>query len=105
MEPKRRARKRKQPKKPASKSASDSGKPKGARKASGTGAVAMLARIYDEGFFSEVRTINDIVEHCGTNLARKIKSNEVSGKLGRMVRDGDLTRKKNKDGQYEYKKA
>lgn len=63
---------------------------KPARKSSGgTGAVATLVKVYDEGFFSSARTINDILRHCETNLARRIKANEISGKLARMVRSGD----------------
>ena len=50
------------------------------------------------------RTINDLIEHCKHNLARTFKANEFSGKLGRMVRNSELTRKKNTDKQYEYKK-
>ena len=75
------------------------------RRSTGAGAVATLGSIYDAGFFSKPRAIKDILDHCETNLARKIKANEISGKLGRMVRNGELTRAKNSDGQYEYKKA
>lgn len=71
---------------------------------SGTGAVALLLRLYSDGFFSTPRTINDICTHASTNLARKIKPNEISGKLGRMVRENELARKKNADNQYEYSK-
>lgn len=81
----------------------DTTKPK--RKSSGSGAVATLGSIYEAGFFAKPRAIKDVLEHCETNLARKIKANEISGKLGRMVRNGELTRAKNSDGQYEYKKA
>ena len=77
---------------------------KGKRKSSGTGAVATVASIHDAGFFSKPRAIKDILEHCETNLARKIKANEISGKLGRMVRNGELTRNKNADGQYQVEK-
>jgi hypothetical protein len=70
----------------------------------GTGAPATLTQLLAGTFFDKPRTINDIVEHCRHNLARTFKANEFSGKLGRMVRDGELTRKKNADKQYEYKK-
>lgn len=80
-------------------------KSQGKRKPSGSGAIATLVSIYEEGYFSKQRAIKDIVEHCETNLARKIKSTDISGKLGRMVRNGELTRTKNSDGQYEYKNA
>ncbi len=98
-------RRRKRSTKKSVPASSDSGGSKGTRKASGTGAIATLVKVYENGFFAKTRTINDILEHCETNLARKIKANEISGKLGRMVRVGELTRAKNADGQYEYKKA
>ena len=70
----------------------------------GTGAPATLTQLLAGTFFDKPRTINDLIEHCKHNLARTFKANEFSGKLGRMVRDGELTRKKNTDKQYEYKK-
>lgn len=104
-EVKNHARRRRKAPKPAAKgNKGDEGSPS-RRRSSGAGAVATLANIYEQGFFSKPRTISDIVTHCETNLARKIKSTDISGKLGRMVRNGELTRSKNSDGQYEYKKA
>jgi hypothetical protein len=70
----------------------------------GTGAPATLTQLLSGNFFDKARTINDIIEHCKHNLARTFKANEFSGKLGRMVRSDELTRKKNADNQYEYKK-
>jgi hypothetical protein len=78
---------------------------KGKKRTSGAGAVATLLAVYQDGFFGQPRAIKDILQHCETNLARKIKANEISGKLARMVRNGELTRAKNADGQYEYKKS
>jgi hypothetical protein len=77
--------------------------PKKPRAGSGSGAVATLRSVYQKSFFKEPRTIGHILVHCETNLARKIKANEISGTLARMVRNDELTRKKNKDGQYEYR--
>jgi hypothetical protein len=92
--------------KAATKSADVAGK-KGKKKATaaGTGAVATLSQLAEGDFFSKPRTINDIIQHCSTSFARKFKANEFSSKLGRMVRNGKLTRKKNADNQYEYTKA
>ena len=59
--------------------------------ASGTGAVATLLKTYEEGFFSQPRTIGDICAHCETHHARRVKPNEISGKLGRMVRERQLS--------------
>lgn len=72
------------------------------KSSSGAGAVATLVKTFESGYFKEPRTINDICLHCETNLARRIKPNEISGKLGRMVRNGELTRAKNNDNQYVY---
>jgi hypothetical protein len=77
---------------------------KGKKAPAGTGAVATLTQLLAGNFFDKPRTINDIIEHCKHNLARTFKANEFSGKLGRMVRERELTRKKNADKQYEYKK-
>jgi hypothetical protein len=71
---------------------------------SGTGANATLTQLLAGTFFDKSKTINDLIEHCKHNLARTFKANEFSGKLGRMVRNSELTRKKNADKQYEYKK-
>jgi hypothetical protein len=71
----------------------------------GTGAVAILSQLATSDFFNEPKTINDIVTHCSTNLARHFKTNAFSGKLARMVRNGELTRTKNSENQYEYKKS
>lgn len=91
----------KKKRKPASSSTNTAdGKKKKA--SGGTGAIATLVKLYGEDFFSKPRTISDILAHCETNLARRIKANEISGKLGRMVRSGELKRTKNTDNQYEY---
>lgn len=71
---------------------------------SSLGPVTALNKLYEEGFFSKARSINDICKHSDVHLAKKIKPNEISGKLGRMVRNGELSRSKNSDNQYEYTK-
>lgn len=73
--------------------------------ASGTGAVATVTQLVEGDFFKKPRTIGDIIEHCKHNLARSFKANEISGKLGQLVRSKHLTRTKNADNQYEYKKS
>ncbi len=97
----RRARVRRKPKTERAAAAT----PRNRKKPSGgTGAGATLTQLLTGNFFDKARTINDIIEHCRVNLARTFKANEFSGKLARMVRNGALTRKKNADKQYEYKK-
>ncbi len=84
-------------------------KVKSARKsprASGSpGAYAMISELLGSGFFKTPRTIGSIVEHCKTARGHHYKANECSPTLLRLLRDGKLTRKKNKDGQYEYTHA
>ena len=72
--------------------------------ASGSGAVATITQLLDGDFFKKPCVINDIIKHCKDNLARTFKANEFSGKLGQLVRTNQLTRVKNTDNQYEYKK-
>ena len=86
------------------KTASAGSEGKSAKKPSTFGPTAILKKLYDDGFFSEARSIADICQYSDANLARKIKPNEISGKLARMVRDGELAREKNSDNQYEYTK-
>ncbi len=68
----------------------------------GRGGRAILAKLYQEGFFKKPRTIREIVDHADTNLATKLKQSDFSGSLARYVRDGKLTRSKNAENQYEY---
>ena len=107
----RRMAKSKRPRKRAAKALADetsSGSEKGAgggRKSSRSGqrgGKTLIAGLVDEGFFKKPKTINKIIEHCDVNRATKYKQNELSGPLGRSVRDGTLKRQKNADGQYEY---
>ena len=89
---------------PAEKATENSSGKKKKKAPSGTGAPATLTQLLSTTFFDKPRTINDIIEHCRHNLARTFKANEFSGKLSRTVRNGELTRKKNADKQYEYEK-
>lgn len=66
------------------------------------GGKTALSRLYDEGYFGEAKTINDIVEHTATHLATRLKQSDFSGALARYVRDGKLKRSKNADSQFEY---
>jgi hypothetical protein len=70
----------------------------------GTGASATLNQLLAGTFFDKSRTINDIINHCKNKMARKFKANDFSSKLGHMVRNDELSREKNADNQYEYKK-
>ena len=69
----------------------------------GAGPMPTLEQFISEGFFSQKRTIGAVVDHCKTK-ARNFKNNELSGPLGRLVRNNKLSRTKNADGQWEYVK-
>jgi hypothetical protein len=69
----------------------------------GKGAVGMMEELKNEGFFDQKRKIGDIIEHCSITKVKHFKSNDLSGPLGRLVKDKKLRREKNStDNQYEY---
>lgn len=74
----------------------------GKKKGGGSGPTPTLNQLIEGGFFAKHRTLKDIIEHCRNDKARNFKPNELSGPLGRLVRDQLLKRQKNADGQYEY---
>lgn len=63
--------------------------------------MSTLEQFINEGYFSQKRTIGAVVDHCKTK-ARNFRNNELSGPLGRLVRNNKLSRTKNSDGQWEY---
>jgi len=67
----------------------------------GQGPKPTLEEFISEGFFNQKRTIRAVVEHCKLK-ARSFKANELSGPLGRLVRENKLTRTTNGDNQFEY---
>jgi hypothetical protein len=97
------SRRRKQPKKSDVKGEGSS-QAKKKQSAPGNGPNATVTQLLTGDFFKKSRTIGNIVEHCKHNLARSFKANEISGKLAQLVRAGQLTRVKNAEKQYEYKK-
>jgi hypothetical protein len=72
---------------------------------SGHGAHSIILRLLDEGFFDKAQTISNITKHASERLGHHLKANECSPTLLRLLRSGRLARTKNKDGQYEYRKA
>jgi len=66
------------------------------------GPATVLEQLKEEGYFSDHRTISDIIEYIANKKAKRFKPNELSGTLGRFVRDNRLEREQNGDGQYEY---
>jgi hypothetical protein len=83
----------------------DEQKKKPSRGTSSPGAFAMINQLLNDGFFKSPQSIGAIVSHCGTSKGHHYKANECSPGLLRLLRDNKLTRKKNKEGQYEYTQA
>lgn len=78
---------------------------KTARVPGSPGAFAAISQLRTDGFFKSAKTIGSIVEHCKTSQGHHYKASECSPALLRLLRDKKLTRRKNKDGQYEYSQA
>lgn len=79
-------------------------KTKAAPKPKGTGPGPTLEVLITDGFFAKPRTLREIIDHSRTALARTIKQTDMSGPLARFIRDKKLTRSKNAEGQFAYKK-
>ena len=77
-------------------------KGKSARTSTSRGAFAIVSSLVSEGFFKTPQTIRHVIDHSGTHKGHHFKPNEISPALLRLLRNGTLTRKKNKDNQYEY---
>lgn len=77
-------------------------KAKSARSSAGRGSFAIVSSLVVDGFFKSPRTIRHVIDHSGTHKGHHFKANEVSPALLRLLRNGTLIRKKNKEGQYEY---
>ncbi len=66
------------------------------------GPITVLEELIKDGFFKEKRTLKAIIDYCAKKKARNFRQSDLSGPLGRFVRDQKLDRDKNQDGQYEY---
>jgi hypothetical protein len=67
------------------------------------GPKAFIARLIGEDFFSEPRTIGDVVAYASESLALHYKSTDFGSTLVRLLKEGRLKRMRNADGQYEYR--
>lgn len=66
------------------------------------GPIFYMDSLIKEGFFSEKRKLNDIIEFLKVNKAETYAPNELSTPLKRMIKSNKLKREKGIDGQYEY---
>jgi hypothetical protein len=73
------------------------------RRPSRVGGRGSLNELLEEGYFSEPRSLPDIIVYLRDSRARQFKQNDLSGSLAKMTRDGLLHRGKNSDGKYEYR--
>ncbi|MCF8366272.1 MAG: hypothetical protein K9H16_10845 [Bacteroidales bacterium] len=79
--------------------------PKVSRKRSTTrpGPSVILKQLIENNFFTDNRTIGDVVDYCMKMYNYEYKSTDLSGTLAKLSKDGVLKRKKNpKSNQFEY---
>lgn len=82
--------------------------PKTTRKRSTTrpGPSVILKKLIESNFFSDSRTIGDVVDYCMKVYNYEYKSTDLSGTLAKLAKDGVLKRDKNpQTNQFEYTKA
>jgi hypothetical protein len=72
------------------------------RARSGTSPKALVMELLSQGFFDEAKAVEAVRKRISQNYARNIDSNVLAMTLMRSVRDGQLTRDKNAEDQYEY---
>jgi hypothetical protein len=81
-------------------------KPSPARQKRGSGRPAPKAALLElkqAGYFATKRTIKDVRDYLEKKRGHKYTLQDLSPALLRLVRDGELDRDKNAEGQYEYK--
>jgi hypothetical protein len=70
------------------------------------GPSVILKTLIDTNFFSDNRTIGDVVDYCMKMFNYEYKSTDLSGTLAKLSKDGILRRDKNpQTNQFEYKKV
>ncbi len=69
------------------------------------GPKAAVKILIDAGFFSQARTMGDIQKRLKDKSGYVYKSTDLSPALGRLLRDGQLDRDRNENGQYEYQQS
>ncbi len=79
--------------------------PKTTRKRSTTrpGPSVILKKLIESNFFTDSRTIGDVVDYCMKVYNYEYKSTDLSGTLAKLAKDGVLKREKNpQTNQFEY---
>jgi hypothetical protein len=69
------------------------------------GPSMILKQLVDNNFFSDKRTIGEVVDYCQNVYKYDYKSTDLSGTLAKLAKDGFLVRAKNPESnQFEYSK-
>lgn len=67
------------------------------------GPSVILRTLASENYFSQTRTIGEVVKYCLATYNYKYASTDLSGTLARLVKDNILKREKNPEtNQFEY---
>jgi hypothetical protein len=74
------------------------------RSRNGSGPKQATVHAIENGFFDQPQTIETLAQHLKQDLVLTFNSQLLGTALARLVRDGRLGRKQNKEGRYEYHK-
>lgn len=78
---------------------------KGARRSrNGFGPKQVVIQALENGFFDQPKTIESLAQHLKQDFALTFVSARLATALARLVRDGQLRRKQNQEGRYEYQR-
>jgi len=69
------------------------------------GPKVMLELLLAEGFFSQPRTMGEILSHVEEKKTHRYATSDFTATLQRLTRETKLERTRNSQGQYEYKAA
>jgi hypothetical protein len=70
------------------------------------GPSVILKQLIENNFFTDNRTIGDVVDYCMKMYNYEYKSTDLSGTLAKLAKDGVLKREKNpQSNQFEYRMA
>lgn len=69
---------------------------------SAKGSKQYILNLIDANYFSEKRSLNDIVNYIKDNYAQTFKTTDISGHMGKLLGKNGLRRVKGESGNYEY---
>jgi hypothetical protein len=74
------------------------------RPRNGLGPKQVVIQSLENSFFDQPKTIESLAQHLKQDFALTFVSARLATALARLVRDGQLRRKQNQEGRYEYQK-